>query len=127
MLSRLLRSSVLVLSASACLAATAAANELRLPDGMGGVPDIGAIPCHVFSEMLTVGPMGTRLSLLTWADGYLYAQSQQTMEEIVVQAMQRGDRWDFDRLTDHFVDYCAANPDDFTRDAVIDLEARLRL
>jgi hypothetical protein len=103
----------------------AVAAKLKLPEGMGGVPDIGAIPCDVFSKMLVIGPLGTRLSLLTWADGYYYARTEKTMDELVAAAEKDGEVWDFDRLTDHFVGYCADNPDGITREAVRDLEKEL--
>ena len=101
------------------------AERLELPQGMGGVADIGAIPCSVFSNMLVIGPLGTRLSLLTWADGYYYAKTARTMDEIVAAAKQDGESWDFDRLTDHFASYCSDNPDATTRDAVVSLGEEL--
>lgn len=104
---------------------TALAERLELPKGMGGVADIGAIPCSVFSEMLVIGPLGTRLSLLTWADGYYYAKTARTMDEIVAAAKREGESWDFDRLTDHFASYCSDNPDATTRDAVVSLGEEL--
>lgn len=110
---------------AACLAMLTAGNlsarELVLPAGMGGAPDIGAIPCNVFSEMLVVGPLGTRLSMLTWAEGYLYAKTELSMEELVSSANEAGENWSFDTLTDHFVSYCKANPEAITRSAAEDL------
>jgi hypothetical protein len=114
-----------MLVASILCGSMALAERLELPAGMGGVADIGAIPCSVFSEMLGVGPLGTRHSLLTWADGYYYAQTQKTIDELLAATEQAGESWDFDRLTDHFVDYCAENPEAITRDAVISLGAQL--
>jgi hypothetical protein len=92
---------------------------------MGGVPDIGAIPCEVFNNMMKIGPLGTRRSLLTWAEGYYHAKSGKTIDEILVDANKAGHSWDFDSLTGHFVDYCAANPEAQTSAAVIDLGERL--
>ena len=103
----------LLLSCNAALG-----ERIRLPDGMGGVPDIGAIPCNVFSEMLVIGPLGTRHSLLTWANGYYYARTEKTTDELVAAAKQTGETWDFERLTDHLVEFCAENPEAVTRDAV---------
>ena len=103
----------------------AAAERLRLPDGMGGVSDIGAIPCNVFTDMLVIGPLGTRHSLLTWANGYYYATTRKTLDEIIAAAKANGQTWDFERLTDHFADYCAENPDAHTRDAVTSLGSKL--
>ena len=99
----------------------AIAAKLKLPQGMGGVPDIGAIPCGVFNRMLVIGPLGTRQSLLTWAGGYYYAQNGKTIDEMVTIAEKAGEPWDFDRLTDHFADYCENNPEAITREAVISL------
>jgi len=115
----------LLLIAMLWVSGAAQAERLRLPNGMGGVADIGAIPCGVFSEMLVIGPLGTRLSLLTWADGFYYARTDKTMEEIVADARDAGESWDFYRLTDHLAEYCEKNPDAVTREAVISLESAL--
>jgi len=98
------------------------ADKLQLPPGMGGVPDIGAIPCDVFNKMIVVGPLGTRRLLLTWAEGYYFAKSGKTIDEILEAADQS---WDFDSLTGHLVDYCAADPEALTSAAVIDLGEHL--
>jgi len=99
----------------------AVAAPLKLPQGMGGVPDIGAIPCEVFSNMLVVGSKGTRLSLLTWAEGYYFAKSGKSLDEILVAETNAAENYDFQSLTDHFVAYCAANPEAVTREAVVSL------
>jgi hypothetical protein len=101
------------------------AERLELPKGMGGVADIGTVPCDVFNKMLVIGPLGTRLSLLTWADGYYYARTEKTMDELVATAKQSGESWDFERLTDHFAEFCAENPEAITRDAVVSLGTQL--
>ncbi len=88
---------------------------------MGGVPDIGAIPCHVFSKMLVIGPKGTRLSLLTWAAGYFNARTGKNIDEVLNSKPASENPQDFFSVTDHFVNYCAANPDAQTRDAVVSL------
>jgi len=114
-----------------CLAAVlllsdmAFAGKLKLPSGMGGVPDIGAIPCEVFSNMMQIGPLGTKRSLLTWAEGYYFAKSGKTIDEILADAQEAGTSWDFDSLTGHLVEYCAADPQALTSAAVIDLGGRL--
>ena len=92
---------------------------------MGGVPDIGAIPCAVFNQMIIIGPLGTRQSLLTWAEGYFHAKSGKTIDEILEDARASGKSWDFDRLTGHFVAYCAVNPEAMTMAAVTDLGEQL--
>ena len=111
----------LIAMASLLFANIGLAERLELPKGMGGVADIGAIPCGVFNQMLVIGPLGTRLSLLTWADGYYYARTEMTMDQIVAAAKESGEAWDFERLTDHFAEFCAANPEAITRDAVVSL------
>jgi len=115
----------LIAMVSMLSAGGAPAERLELPKGMGGVADIGSVPCEVFNQMLVIGPLGTRLSLLTWADGYYYARTDMTMDEIVAAAKQSGESWDFERLTDHLVEYCAANPEAITRDAVVSLGTQL--
>ena len=101
------------------------AEKLKLPAGMGGVPDIGAIPCEVFNNMMVIGPLGTKRLLLTWAEGYYFAKSGKTMDEIIESAAQAGQTWDFDNLTGHLVDYCAADPEALTSAAVVDLGEQL--
>lgn len=105
--------------------APAYAAKLKLPPGMGGVPDIGVVPCKVFSEMTVISPVGIRHSLLTWAAGNFAASSGKSLQELIDAAELVGQRWDFDRLTVHMVEYCAANPSAFTRDAVDNLGQQL--
>lgn len=101
----------------ACLSASA--GQIQLPSGMGGVPNIGAIPCSVFNEMLVIGPKGVRHSLLTWAEGYFFARTGQTLDEIIEGTPDADESYDFYGITDRFVDFCATNPDALTRDAVL--------
>lgn len=119
-----IRNLLLAGAAVACVALPAAAAPLKLPEGMGGVPDIGAIPCRVLTEMLVIGPKGTRLSLLTWAEGYYFAKTGKSLDEIL-EGRPADEQNDFFGLTDQLVDYCAANPDAITREAVVELGARL--
>lgn len=107
------------------LAQTASADKLRLPEGMGGVPDIGVIPCEVFTNMIKVGPLGTKRLLLTWAQGYYQAQTGKTIDQLIEAAGEAGETWDFVRLTDHFEAYCAADPEALTVAAVVDLGRKL--
>lgn len=88
---------------------------------MAGVADIGAIPCEIFSEMARVAPKGSRLSLLTWADGYFFARTGRTLEEILASPANASKDHDFIGLTDVLVDYCAGHPEAMTREAVIRL------
>lgn len=109
-----------ILPALALLLASggAAAEKLVMPPGMGGVPDIGAIPCKVFNEMNRIAPLGTRHSLITWSAGYLKAVSGKPLQEVVNAADRTGPPWTYDRLAGDLVAYCAANPTAITGDAV---------
>ncbi len=117
--------SLVLMVFTALISNAASAEKLKLPAGMGGVPDIGAISCDLFNKMMVVGPLGTKRLLLTWAQGYYQAKTGQTLDEIIEAAEKTGQAWDFDSLTGHLVDYCAADPDAITSAAVIDLGNRL--
>ena len=103
---------VVAMACTVLLSHAASAEKLKLPAGMGGVPDIGAISCAVFNKMMVVGPLGTKRLLLTWAEGYYHAKSGKTIDEIIEAAEKAGQAWDFDSLTGHLVDYCVADPED---------------
>ena len=75
--------------------------------------------------MLVYGPQGTRLSLLTWAEGYYFAKTGRTLSEILADAPNADDAFDFYEVTDRFVDYCAANPEAITSEAVAALAGQL--
>lgn len=107
------------------LSDVALAEKLQLPAGMGGVPDIGAIPCSVFNEMIVPGPLGTKRLLLTWAQGHYHAKTGKTFDEILDDAEKAGRSWDFDSLTGHLARFCAENPEALTSTAVADLGAKL--
>lgn len=102
-------------------AGLASAEKLAMPRGMGGVPDIGAIPCSVINEMMVVAPLGTRHSLVTWSAGYLNALTGKTLQEVTDSAGATGGAWTYARLADDLVAYCTANPKAVTRDAVVKL------
>jgi len=104
--------------------ASFAAQQLTLRPGMTGVPDLGAIECATFSHMYPAGSTGMRQAVLTWAQGYFYARTGKTTDEILA-GLPDDNPWDFDSLTDHIVDYCAANPDAPLPEAVVDLWDRL--
>ena len=101
----------------------APAAKLKMPAGMGGVPDIGAISCTVFNEMMVIGPLGTRHSLLTWAAGHYTATTGKSLEQLAAEAGQAGQTWNYDRLAEQLVAYCAANPKAMTSDAARTLAA----
>lgn len=96
----------------------APAEKLEMPRGMGGVPDIGAIPCKVFSEMVRISPLGSRHSLITWAAGYLQAARGKSLQELVDATDGKGSPWTYQRLGDELTTFCKANPEALTRDAV---------
>jgi len=102
------------------------AAELKLRPGMTGVPDLGAISCETFNQMHPAGPTGMEQAVLTWAQGYFYALSGKTTNEILAALPDGGAEWNFDRLTDHIVEYCAARPEATIPDAAADLWAQLR-
>jgi hypothetical protein len=103
-----------------------AAGPLQLRPGMGGMADPGAISCGTLTRILPKGPTGFRHAVLTWAEGYIYGKSGQTMDEVLAAQPAGGPDWNFDTLTDHMVDYCAAHPDAPLPAAAEDLWARLR-
>jgi hypothetical protein len=88
-----------------------------MPAGMGGVPDIGAIPCEVYNNMMRVAPVGTRHSLITWSAGYLQAITGKPLQEVVNAADRTGPPWTYDRLGDSLTNFCSSNPKLGTRDA----------
>lgn len=102
-----------------------AADRLTLRPGMGGVPDLGAVPCETFTKILPEGPTGFRQAVLTWAEGYIYGRSGRTIDEVLAAAPAATPAWTFDTLTDHIVGYCAANPAAPLPAAVHDLWTRL--
>ena len=107
-------------------AGAASAEKLVMPAGMGGVPDIGAIPCKVFNEMTVIGGPGTRHSLITWAAGYLQAVTGKPLQDVVNAADRSGPAaWTYPRLGDELAAFCKAQPESLTRDAVLNLAGKL--
>ncbi|MEZ5562830.1 MAG: hypothetical protein R3F27_07750 [Gammaproteobacteria bacterium] len=106
-------------------AGSASAEKLVMPRGMGGVPDIGAIPCEVYNDMMRIGPLGTRHSLITWSAGYLNAVTGKSLQEVVNAADRTGPAWTYDRLGDELTAFCKANPKALTRDAVLSVARAL--
>lgn len=99
-------------------AATATAAEFRLNPGMTGFPDLGAVTCAEYVDLFPIGPTGLRQAAMTWAQGYFYARSEQTTDEILAGQAQK---WTFNSLTNEIVAYCEDNPDARIPDAVKDL------
>jgi len=115
----------LTLAGGVLICLTASAGSIQLPSGMAGVPNIGAIPCSVFTEMLDIGSKGVRHSLLTWAEGYFFAKTGKTLNEILDDRPVANESYNFDGITERFVEYCAANPEAITSEAVIALGGQL--
>lgn len=100
--------------ASGCvllLSAGAVAGGLQLRPGMTGVPDLGAIDCATFNRIYPAGPTGMSQAVLYWAEGWLHARSGMTVDELLAAQPPGGPDWDFDALTGHIVDFCAAQPE----------------
>lgn len=106
-------------------ASGASAEKLVMPSGMGGVPDIGAIPCEVYNEMVRIAALGSRHSLITWSAGYLQAVTGKPLQEVVNAADRTGPPWTYNRLGDELTAFCKANPESLTRDAVLSLAGSL--
>ncbi|UCG71363.1 MAG: hypothetical protein JSV45_08800 [Chromatiales bacterium] len=102
-----------------------AAGQLQLRPGMMGVADIGASDCAMFNEMHYNGPTGMRHHVLTWVQGYIYAKTGSNIDAMLA-TMPEDNGWNFDSLTDVFVDYCRANPDAQVSEAAIALWTTLR-
>lgn len=105
----------------------ASAEKLVMPNGMGGVPDIGAIPCEVYSEMVRIAPLGSRHSLITWSAGYLQAVTGKPLQEVVNAADRTGPAWTYQRLGDELTAFCTANPRLITREAVLNVARALEV
>lgn len=107
-------------------ASGASAEPLVMPRGMGGVPDIGAIPCEVFSEMVRISPLGSRHSLITWSAGYLQGVTGKPLQDVLNAADRTDPPWTYQRVGDELTAFCKANPKVTTRDAVAALAAKLK-
>ncbi len=121
---------ITVLAAMLALSGIALANgngegQLKLRPGMMGIIDIGATDCATFSEMHYNGPSGMRHHVLTWAQGYIYAKTGANIETML-EALSADNGWDFDSLSDIFVDYCEASPDSKVAEAAIAVYTTLK-
>ena len=103
-----------------------AEESLQLRPGMTGVADLGAIDCATFNDMYPNGPTGMRQAVLYYAEGYIFARTNQGIDALLAKQSDAAD-WDFDSLTDIIVDHCAANPEVRVGDAVTLLWERLAL
>jgi hypothetical protein len=107
------------------LAGTAtAADTVRLREGMGGVADIGATKCDYYAYIHPNGPMGFDQAVLYWFQGYVHARSGKAINAFLA-GVPDGDRWTFERIGRHVLDYCTANPDRTVADGVMDLWSRV--
>jgi hypothetical protein len=97
-----------------------AEGQLKLRPGMGGVADIGASDCALFTEMHYNGPTGMQHHVLTWVQGYVFAKTGANIDAILVK-LPENNGWDFDSLSSVFVDYCKENPEAKVSEAAIAL------
>ncbi len=107
---RLLPGARLVVTLLLLLAAAAAHADLQLRPGMTGVADLGAISCETYNAIYPNGPTGLRQATLYYAEGYIYAKTGKSIDEVLGEQPDDA-QWNFDSLTDIVVDYCASNPD----------------
>ena len=84
--------------------------EVRVRPGMMGVADIGVQDCATFTDMHYHGPAGMEHQVLTWLQGYVFANTGSNIDAMLA-AIPGDNGWNFDTLTGFFVGYCKANPD----------------
>lgn len=108
------------------ISANAAANaEYKLPPGMTGVADLGTLDCATFTHMYPAGPTGVSQAVLAWAQGYIYAQSGNTLGEALEKLPAGSSEWDFFSLSGFIVNYCEQKPDAQLPEAVTELWATI--
>jgi len=100
----------------------AASEPLQLDPGLAGFADLGAIQCDYFIELLPIGPKGFRQSLMTYAQGFVYAKSGKTIDQILAGQAQS---WTYNSLSEEMVQYCRANPSKSIPDAAAHLWSAL--
>jgi hypothetical protein len=104
-----------------CLAGpSASADPVRLREGMGGVADIGATKCDYYAYIHPNGPMGFDQAVLYWFQGYVHARSGKSINAFLAEVPD-GNRWTFEHIGRHVLDYCTANPARTVADGVMDL------
>ena len=100
-------------------------SEVRLRPGMMGIADIGKQTCETFNDMHYHGPAGMEHQVLTWVQGYIFANTGSNIDALLA-AIDGGDNgWNFDTLTGVFVGYCKANPEAPVSEAAIELWKKL--
>jgi hypothetical protein len=108
-----------------CLAGPwASADPVRLREGMGGVTDIGATKCDYYAYIHPNGPTGFDQSVLYWFQGYVHARTGKAINTFLAETPD-GQRWTFERIGQHVLSYCTANPDRTVADGVVDLWNRV--
>jgi len=100
-------------------------SEVRVRPGMMGVADIGVQDCATFSDMHYHGPAGMEHQVLTWVQGYIFAQTGANIDALLA-AIPGDNGWNFDTLTGVFVDYCKAHPEAPVSEAAIALWTTLQ-
>jgi hypothetical protein len=111
---------VAILLGSSIMNNALAEGQLKLHPGMGGVADIGASDCALFTEMHYNGPTGMQHHVLTWVQGYVFAKTGTNIDAILAK-LPENNGWDFDSLSSVFVDYCKENPEAKVSEAAIAL------
>jgi len=108
-----------------CTAGPAAlADPVGLREGMGGVADMGATKCDYYAYIHPNGPSGFDQAVLYWFQGYVHARTGKAINTFLGEVPD-GQRWTFERIGRHVLDYCTANPDRTVADGVTDLWNRM--
>lgn len=113
----------MTLLAAMAATSTVSSGQIELKPGMMGVADVGSTSCAVFSDMHYHGPVGARQQVLTWFQGYVYAEAGQSLDAVLAARSKTG--WDFDALTGYVVGYCEKDPSATVADGVVALWAEL--
>ncbi len=111
------------LAGAVLLAATmahAADPIVHLHPGMGGVADLGATKCDYYAYVHPNGPRGFDQAVLYWLEGFVHARTGQPIDAFLA-SVPGGQRWTFDAIGRHVLDWCTANPGNTVADGVTDL------
>lgn len=109
---------------AALLAGTVAQAGVQLREGMGGVADLGATRCDFYAYIHPNGPTGFNQAVLYWLEGYVHARTGKNLDAFLA-GVPDGDRWTFDLIGQHVLDYCTANPKATVADGMQDLWRRM--